>query len=157
MPDPEIDRRCVVCGAAVRPRAVFCPQCGQPVNRQTESSDGRPSPDLAETRPLTAVPDVGETLPLRAIPDLSETQPLIALPPTVASPATPHHNPNQPATASVARVSEEHVKGPVGKLRKASSVVIDQAAYDPSIRFLLVAAALFLLFLVLLVLSKVIG
>ena len=35
--------------------------------------------------------------------------------------------------------------------------MIDQAAYDPSLRFLLVAAALFLLFLVLLILSKVIG
>ena len=35
--------------------------------------------------------------------------------------------------------------------------MIDQAAYDPSLRFLLVAAGLFLLFLVLLILSKVIG
>ena len=49
------------------------------------------------------------------------------------------------------------VRGRVGKLRKVSSVVIDQAAYDPSLRFLLVAAALFVLFVVLLILSKVIG
>jgi len=52
---------------------------------------------------------------------------------------------------------QEGVKGRVEKLRHVSSVVIDQAAYDPSIRFLLVAAALFLLFLVLLILSKVLG
>jgi len=45
----------------------------------------------------------------------------------------------------------------VEKLRKVSSVVIDQAAYDPSLRFLLVAAALFVLFLILLILSKVLG
>jgi len=45
----------------------------------------------------------------------------------------------------------------VQKFRKVSSVVIDQAAYDPSLRFLLVAAALIILFLVLLILSKVIG
>lgn len=45
----------------------------------------------------------------------------------------------------------------VEKFRRVSSVMIDQAAYDPSLRFLLVAAALFLLFLVLLILSKVIG
>ena len=45
----------------------------------------------------------------------------------------------------------------VEKFRKVSSVMIDQAAYDPSLRFLLVAAGLFLLFLVLLILSKVIG
>ena len=49
------------------------------------------------------------------------------------------------------------VKGRVEKLRHVSSVVIDQAAYDPSLRFLLVAAAMFLLFLVLLIFSKVIG
>jgi hypothetical protein len=45
----------------------------------------------------------------------------------------------------------------VEKLRKASSVVIDQAAYDPSLRFLLVAGVLFLLFLILLVMSKILG
>lgn len=45
----------------------------------------------------------------------------------------------------------------VEKFRKVSSIMIDQAAYDPSLRFLLVAAGLFLLFLVLLILSKVIG
>ena len=51
----------------------------------------------------------------------------------------------------------EGVKARVEKLRHVSSVVIDQAAYDPSIRFLLVAAAFFILFLVLLIMSKVIG
>ena len=45
----------------------------------------------------------------------------------------------------------------VEKIRHVSSVVIDQAAYDPSLRFLLVAAVLFVVFLVLLILSKVIG
>lgn len=49
------------------------------------------------------------------------------------------------------------VKGRVEKLRHVSSVMIDQAAYDPSLRFLLVAAAFFILFLVLLIMSKVIG
>ena len=43
------------------------------------------------------------------------------------------------------------------KLRRVSSVVIDQAAYDPSLRFLLVAAVLFVVFIVLLILSKVLG
>ena len=45
----------------------------------------------------------------------------------------------------------------VEKFRKVSSVVIDQAAYDPSLRFLLVVIVLFVLFLILLILSKVIG
>ena len=51
----------------------------------------------------------------------------------------------------------DSVRGRVEKFRKVSSIMIDQAAYDPSLRFLLVAAAFFILFLILLILSKVIG
>ena len=50
-----------------------------------------------------------------------------------------------------------NVRERVEKIRHVSSVVIDQAAYDPSVRFILVAAGLFLFFLLLLILSKVIG
>lgn len=50
-----------------------------------------------------------------------------------------------------------NVRERVEKIRHVSSVVIDQAAYDPSLRFILVAAVLFVLFLVLLIISKVIG
>ncbi|HEX6283254.1 MAG TPA: hypothetical protein VFZ71_00205 [Pyrinomonadaceae bacterium] len=51
----------------------------------------------------------------------------------------------------------ENVREQVEKIRHVSSVVIDQAGYDPSLRFLLVAAVLFVLFLILLILSKLIG
>ncbi|HET6972741.1 MAG TPA: zinc ribbon domain-containing protein [Pyrinomonadaceae bacterium] len=63
------------------------------------------------------------------------------------------HAPQPPPPAR----HQDGVKGRVEKLRHVSSIVIDQAAYDPSLRFLLVAAAMFLLFLVLLIMSKVIG
>ena len=63
---------------------------------------------------------------------------------------------DQPAPPRPVR-HPDGVKGRVEKLRHVSSVMIDQAAYDPSLRFLLVAAAFFILFLVLLILSKVIG
>lgn len=59
--------------------------------------------------------------------------------------------------AATPKVHEDGVRGRLEKIREVSSVVIDQAAYDPSLRFLLVAAGLFLVFLVLLILSKVIG
>ena len=61
------------------------------------------------------------------------------------------------ATRSARAGFEDNVLGRVERIRKVSSVVIDQAAYDPSLRFLLVAGALFLLFLILLFLSKLIG
>ena len=69
---------------------------------------------------------------------------------TVVDPA-----PTQPLVKP--RRQHDGVKGRVEKLKHVSSVVIDQAAYDPSLRFLLVAAAFFILFLVLLILSKVIA
>jgi hypothetical protein len=100
------------------------------------------------------VVDVGETPPLTAIPELSKTQPLTR---SVPEPGSPANNPNMQKSSRVARSHEGNVLGRVEKLRKVSSVVIDQAAYDPSLRFLLVAACLFLLFIVLLILSKVLG
>jgi hypothetical protein len=110
MSEPEIARRCTVCGASVRQHAMFCPQCGNAM--PTEAL----RPDAAATQPLSAV----------------------------ATPATP-------------KVHEDGVLGRVEEIKKVSSVVIHQAAYDPSLRFLLVAAVLFLLFLVLLILSKILG
>ncbi len=44
----------------------------------------------------------------------------------------------------------------VQKVRQMSSVVLDEAGYDPSLRFVLVAAALFVLFLVVVLLNKLI-
>ena len=61
------------------------------------------------------------------------------------------------ATRSTRAGFESNVLGRVEKLRKVSTVVIEQAVYDPSLRFLLVAGALFLLFLILLILSRVIA
>jgi hypothetical protein len=116
MSDPEIARRCTACGVSVRQRAVFCPQCGNPISQV----------DTAPTEALT--------------PDLAATQPLSAV--------APQQTQNPPV--------HEGVRGRVEKFRRVSSVMIDQAAYDPSLRFLLVAALLFLLFLVLLILSKVV-
>jgi hypothetical protein len=49
------------------------------------------------------------------------------------------------------------VRDRVEKIKHVSSVMIDQAAYDPSLRFLLVAGVVFVLFLILLILNKVIG
>ena len=45
----------------------------------------------------------------------------------------------------------------VEKIRHVSSVVLEEAAYDPSLRFVLVALVIFVIFLVLLLLSKVMG
>ena len=91
MSEPEIARRCASCGVSVRHHAMFCPQCGDPIQQ---------ADPVMETAPL-----------------------------------------------------QEEVRSRVETLR----VVIDQAAYDPSLRFLVVAAFLFVVFIVLMILSKVLG
>jgi hypothetical protein len=51
---------------------------------------------------------------------------------------------------------EDNVKR-VEKIHHVSSAMLEEASYDPSLRFVLVAVGLFVLFIVLLVLSKVMG
>jgi hypothetical protein len=63
-------------------------------------------------------------------------------------------NQMQPPPNATRGVAE--VKQRVQKMRKLSGDVIDEAGYDPSLRFVLVAAALFLLFLLVLLLNKII-
>lgn len=137
MSEPEIARRCTFCGVTVRERAMFCPQCGNPINQQSTPTSISLSDTIIDTAPAEA-----------SRVDLAATQPLNAVvPPT----------PEKTAMPVLPKTSEHGVRGRVEHIRKVSSVVIDQAAYDPSLRFLLVAAAFFILFLVLLILSKVIG
>jgi hypothetical protein len=58
---------------------------------------------------------------------------------------------------TLARDVEDDVIHRVQKVREISSVVLDEAGYDPSLRFVLVAAGLFLLFLIIVVLNKIIS
>lgn len=115
-----------------------CITCGASVRQHAMFCPqcGNPIPEASTTTTHAVADTIIDTAP----PDLAATQPLSA----VAPPATP-------------KVHEDGVLGRLEEIREVSSVVIHQAAYDPSLRFLLVAAGLFLLFLLLLILSKVIG
>jgi len=57
---------------------------------------------------------------------------------------------------NLARGVEDDVIHRARKVREISSVVLDEAGYDPSLRFVLVAAALFVVFLIIVLLNKVI-
>ena len=145
MSNPEIDRRCAECGASVRSGAVFCPQCGVQIDRDEQKVE-----PVVNAAPANSAESQTIEVAREAVPDLSETQPLIS------ARATPDTSRTQPLkTPAAAPALEKNVEGKVQRLRKASSVVIDQAAYDPSLRFILVAAALFILCLFLFLLSRV--
>ena len=157
MSDPEIDRRCTTCGATVRSRALFCPQCGQPVARHDELAD---TIDLKRPEANRSVSETADTIAIdRSM--LDAPSPTTVEPPaTVASsyPSIPIQSPStQPGSRRAHGAVDTDARGRVERLRKASTVVIEQAHYDPSLRFLLVTAGLFLLFLLLLVLSKMLG
>ena len=133
MSEPEIARRCTACGVSVRKAAVFCPQCGNPIVTHQTTTDA----STAQTQALHTVPTADDS------PEPSRVAPTQAL----------HQAPDPPARTGVV----DNVRDRVEQIRQVSSVVIDQAAYDPSLRFLLVAIVLFLLCIVLVILSKVLG
>lgn len=154
MSQPEISHRCPSCGAALRERdALFCPECGKA---------------LKDTSPATASEEPGETVQNATGGAVESEAPKISAPSKVDTGASSHphgiaektretlHRASAVASAAARGVIEEPVKR-VEKIRSASSHVIEEASYDPSLRFVLVALGLFVVFLILLILSKVMG
>lgn len=180
MPDPEIARRCRWCGASIRVRGLFCPQCGKPTSErapevrsheptveteevflapETVSVDlpSLPTSDLANDHPSRAA----ETVPLQPlvsdVENLGVRQQEAA---TTRFPVATHRYPaTEPREDKVRQRSGREalggdVKKGLGKVREISTVMLEEASYDPSARFVLVAAVLFVLFLVILLLSE---
>jgi len=159
MSDPLIARRCPWCGVAIREQAFFCPQCGKDLTQL--------HPDFSATIVESAPPETKNTDTAELIqPAAAKESPVKAAPPEAAQAKARKAPIGQQAlgkmgagiqrASHVARDVEGNVAHRVQKLRNASSVVIDEASYDASLRFVLIAAALFILFLVMLFLSKVI-
>jgi hypothetical protein len=193
--EPEIDRRCMSCGASVRKQAAFCPQCGQMLDQPNEEADesDQTEAEVIEAQQATHLAtDDGDHDNQEQVNDSSTIQEAVAAtePLIVQRPESDGTEPSvtadeasvyktQPlftnrtlANASVASLAESKLKRSstdaatksdqrvltrVDRIRKVSSVMIDQAAYDPSLRFLLVAGALFIVFVILMILSKVLG
>jgi hypothetical protein len=176
MADPEIARRCRFCGAAIRVRGFFCPQCGRPTSPSDESGDERAteteevfeapktvSMDLSglPTADLFNPQSAGDaaTVPLRPpnTPELTafeEQRDTAMLADTVAIRAPQLTQPEDGSRSRQVRETLGDVKKGFDKVREISTVMLDEASYDPSARFVLVAAILFILFLVILILSE---
>ena len=203
--EPEIARRCKSCGAAIRPRSAFCPQCGEAVAEggaaQAEASSPA-SPSAAPEQPQPAATDYRPQVdtiapPLPAPPSkavvATEQPSQIEAPSQAEAPApvdaregdaaaavapvenasragalaagavvgaAPAPTPGVPekqqrVTASGREAFDERARPRGEKLRRASTVVLDEAAADPSLRFVLVAIALIILSLLLLLLGRI--
>jgi predicted nucleic acid-binding Zn-ribbon protein len=142
---PEISHRCASCGATIREPAMFCPDCGKPLAKATPE----PEPQTAAEAPAPAVTN--------AIADDSSKK--LAVPADPVSKAGTYGKARDSlhrASTATREALADNVKR-VEKIRHVSSVVLGEATYDPSLRFVLVALGIFVVFLVLLLLSKVMG
>jgi hypothetical protein len=172
MSKPEIVRRCQTCGASIREAAAFCPQCGEGLAPQ--DSEGKPKSSAITTPLVQFASGQGETDPIRrpeSVREKLETDDAATSREAIGSRARLREGAVGKAgkmpvgkvrdkiqrAGNLARDVEGDMKHRVQKVRQMSSVVLDEAGYDPSLRFVLVAAALFLLFLLIMVLNKVIG
>ena len=131
-------------------------EAGEIVEVSHASADEASLPTISEP----TEPDTAEPL------EAAKATPAIASPKDDSS-AQPAHRRGEKTRERLHRASEvargvgrgviEEPAKRVEKIRHASNVVIEEASYDPSLRFVLVALALFVVFVVLLVLSKVMG
>ena len=162
MPEPQISRRCSACGASIRDKAFFCPQCGRQLQKGGEDETAALHDTLDIVRDVTLTEADFQAQPQPKSPPV-----VVAPPPHPTKPAQPKKQQAQRAKGEVgariqratdrARGMEENVAQRVQKFRELSSVVIDEAGYDPSLRFVLVAAILFVLFVLIVILNKFIA
>jgi len=152
---PEISHRCPSCGVAVRDfgeRAMFCPECGKPLTAAEE----KPANDRDER--AAAVPSLAE--PIHISEGGSVSRPA-SLDTTATKPerhgAVGKTRETLHRASNVARGAIEHNVQRVKKVEHVSAVMLEEASSDPSLRFVLVALGLFVLFIILLVVSKVMG
>ena len=174
--EPEIARRCSDCGASVRGNAFFCPQCGKTLKARADTAG---STVEAPEMPARRKTDAGLKAPI-INPSTSAPAPASDIVPAqenfardtgaesiqhaeaVATRASVDDDggatsKRQRMTAAARDVVEEKLSPRVEKLRQASNVMLEEASYDPSLRFVLVAVAVILLSLLLILLNHLIG
>jgi uncharacterized Zn finger protein (UPF0148 family) len=156
---PEISHRCPACGVSIRDdgdRVMFCPECGKPLAEtsveKTKTDAAANSGELAASAPPIGSPvDDGQT-ELASREDDS--------PKPVDEDRQSARERTREKLHRASQMTRGAIEGNVKRVEKihhVSTVVLEEAHYDPSLRFVLVALGLFVLAVVLLVLSKVMG
>jgi predicted RNA-binding Zn-ribbon protein involved in translation (DUF1610 family) len=176
MSEPEIARRCPTCGASIREVALFCPQCGNAQPPRQARTVAEPETTSKTTAPLeskggeSAQKSMSDTIAIERpdiprIPDesrsMSDTMVIERPERTPKAPISPGVRGAVGAkiqrATTLARDVEGDVIHRVQKVREVSSVVLDEAGNDPGLRFVLVAVIVFVLFLIIVLLNKLIA
>ena len=174
--EPEISHRCETCGAAFRKGEQSCPQCGAKIGVSKTDEPLQDAPAAIKNSSVSESKRAsrGSTAPtqpfkpeMRDLPFAAdrraeelETPAQTTDVPMPSTEAVSTSNESQSKTQRVKDAAremvQENVRPRVERLRHASSVVLEEAAaIDPSLRFVLIAIFLFLVFMLLLVLSFV--
>jgi uncharacterized Zn finger protein (UPF0148 family) len=158
---PEISHRCPSCGVSVRDfgeRTMFCPECGETLT-ETKSAKADPPAGIesADKSDAAEPPRVsGEAAAPIKTAEAEVDKEKISI-------VEDRHTTRERTRETLHRASnrargaiEDNVKR-VEKIHHVSTVMLEEATYDPSLRFVLVALGLFVVFVILLILSKVMG
>lgn len=137
------------------------------VNNKAEATEPPVGVKLDGEVNTSVIAPTGTTTPpppaaTEVVPVKESADPLVAGEnhPTVAATAplsSEERSRRQRVTASAREKSEGKIAPRVEKLRHASGAMLEEASYDPSLRFVLVAIAIFLLSLLLLLLNRLLG
>lgn len=177
MSEPEIARRCPTCGASIREVALFCPQCGNAQPPPPTRPAAEPETTSKTTAPLegksghSSQKSMSDTIAIERPEDLSQVPDEARSMSDTMTIERPERTPKAPLVPGVrgavgakiqrattlARGVEGDVIHRVQKVREVSHVVLDEAGNDPGLRFVLVAAIVFVLFLVIVALNKLIA
>jgi hypothetical protein len=154
---PEILHPCSSCGVAIREPAMFCPECGNPLANASQEAEQPAAAEISKGALAQSAPTSVELAANAADPETSAHK--ADLPDESAS----RHGVRERTREGLHRASnaargalEDNVKR-VEKIHHVSTAMFEEASYDPSLRFVLVALGLFVVFVILLVLSKVMG
>ena len=135
---------------------MFCPECGKALT-QTGDEDSTTPIDDAGNAPGVSLPEVVR-------PTADDQATLASDQDQSKAPVIEDRQSARERTRETLRRASKMTRGAiednvkrVEKVHHASSVVLEEATYDPSLRFVLVALGLFVLAVILLVLSKVMG
>ena len=158
----KISTRCPACGASTRDfgeAVLFCPECGKPLSvaDKEEPVDREHSPETVTAAAIasSSTPNVHSDEPQPDQPSVGgKTSGQVVGDRASARERT--RETLQRASQRTRGAIESNVKR-AEKIHHVSSVMLEEATYDPSLRFVLVALGLFLLAVILLVLSKVMG
>lgn len=146
---------------------MFCPECGQPqttapaVTEPAAVGATGPAEEAVATTVGPVASEEPETPPSEVAAAAPHSKPIADKPP--ANEAGSHPGARERTKERLHRASTA-ARGAIGdnvkrveKIHHVSTAMFEEAHYDPSLRFVLVALGLFLVFVILLVLSKVMG